>query len=150
MTLLEMLIVVALIAVVAGMSYPSITAGLDSLRMRRATTSVASFLTTTLDGADRRQEVVELQILPQANALLARTADLSFARRLDLPEGVRMVRILPASPGATTAGQPRRFLLYPGGAVPQIGIDLAGPGGRRRLVHLDPITAVARVEAPVQ
>ena len=39
-TLLEMLIVVALMGLIAGLSYPSVAAGLDTLRMRTASDQV--------------------------------------------------------------------------------------------------------------
>ena len=88
-TLLEMLIVVSLIGLLAGLSYPSVTAGLDTLRLRSASDVVVTLLSTALDRAERRQAVVEVQILPADNALLARTADLAFNKRVDLPQGRR-------------------------------------------------------------
>src|SRR4029078_8980720 len=77
-TLLELLIVITLIAIVAGLSYPSLAAGLDSRRLRSASDSIAGFLTTAVDRADRRQQAVEIVISPRENVLLARTADQSF------------------------------------------------------------------------
>jgi len=44
MTLLEALIVVALVAMIAGLSFPSVTSGLDTLRLRSASDSIVSFL----------------------------------------------------------------------------------------------------------
>ncbi len=40
----------------------------------------------------------------------------------------------------------RRFLFYPGGAVPRIGIEIVNPSGRRRIVSVDPVTGAARIE----
>jgi prepilin-type N-terminal cleavage/methylation domain-containing protein len=136
-TLLEMLIVVTLIALVAGISYPSIASGLDSLRLRSACDSTVAFLNTALDRADRRQQAVEIRISPGENLLTARSADNGFARELRLPENIAM-----ANPS-----EPRRFLLYPGGAIPAIQIELAARGGRRRKISVDPITGVSKSEA---
>src|SRR5512143_3223765 len=85
MTLLEALIVVALVAMIAGLSFPSVTAGLDTLRLRSASDSIVSFLNIALDHADRRQQAVEVIISPRENLLLSRTADLGFSRRLEMP-----------------------------------------------------------------
>src|SRR5579871_5762521 len=74
-TLLEMLIVVTLIAIVAGLSLPSISSGLDSLRLRSASDSIVALLNTSLDRADRRQQAVEILISPRDNAIVARSAD---------------------------------------------------------------------------
>ena len=139
-TLIEALIVVALIAMVAGLSYPSVSSGLDTLRLRSASDSIVSFLNIALDRAGRRQQAVEVIVSPRENLLLSRTADLGFSRRLDLPPQLRIVSVQPASPAILDPQEPRRFLLYPGGSVPRIGIEIATSQGRRRLVRVDPVT----------
>jgi prepilin-type N-terminal cleavage/methylation domain-containing protein len=139
-TLIEMMIVVTIIALVAGLTYPSIAAGFDSLRLRSASNSIVSFLDTALDRADRRQQVVEIRVSPRESAIIARSADLGFVRRLDLPDGVRITAVTPAVEGEPN--ELRRFLVYPGGAVPRIGVELANPEGRRRWVSVDPVTGV--------
>jgi prepilin-type N-terminal cleavage/methylation domain-containing protein len=142
-TLLEMLIAVALLALLAGLTYPSLSAGLDTLRLRSASNDVVSLLAAALDHAGRRQQVVEIQILPADNVLLARSADLAFQRRVAVPQPMRIGAVEPAIPGAP-AGRPRRFLVYPGGAAPGVGIELVNPKGARRLVRVDPFTATPR------
>ncbi|MGH9645731.1 MAG: pilus assembly FimT family protein [Bryobacteraceae bacterium] len=114
-TLIEALIVVALIAMIAAVSFPAIGAGLDTLRLRSASDSIVSFLNIALDHADRRQQAVEVVISPRENTLLSRTADLGFSRRLDIPAQIRIVAVQPALPTTTDLQEPRRFLLYPGG-----------------------------------
>ena len=64
-TLIEMLIVMALIALVAGMAAPSVSAGLDSLRLRSTSDAMVGFFNTALARADTRQQVVEIVISPQ-------------------------------------------------------------------------------------
>ena len=68
-TLLEMIVVVAIIALMVGISYPSISAGLDSVRMSSATGSVAAFLNAAVTHAQRRQQGVELVISPKEGVL---------------------------------------------------------------------------------
>lgn len=143
-TLIEMMVVVTLIAIVAGLSYPSVASGVDSLRLRSASDAIVAFLNTALERADRRQQAVEISISPKDSVLVARSADLGFVRRLDLPEAVHIAGVRPAA--EINPDEPRRFVVYPGGAVPRIGIDIVNNSGRRRTVSIDPITGVPRSE----
>jgi type II secretory pathway pseudopilin PulG len=131
---------VTIIALVAGLSLPSISSGLDSIRLRSASDSIVSLLNTSLDRADRRQQAIEILISPRENSISARSADQSFTRRLDLADPVRIATVQPAV--EADPNQPRRFLIYPGGAVPGISIDLATASGHKRTVAIDPVTGV--------
>jgi prepilin-type N-terminal cleavage/methylation domain-containing protein len=141
-TLIEMMVVVLLLALLAGLSYPSVAAGVDSLRLRSASDAIVAFMNTALDRADRRQQAVEISISPREGVLTARSADLGFVHRLDLPEGVHIASVRPAA--EISPDEARRFLVYPGGTVPRIGIELANGSGRRRMVSIDPVTGVPR------
>jgi prepilin-type N-terminal cleavage/methylation domain-containing protein len=145
-TLIEALIVVALIAMIAAVSFPAVSAGLDTLRLRSTSDAMVSFLNVALDHADRRQQAVEVIISPRENLLLSRTADLGFSRTMDLPAQVRIVSVQPALPAILDSGEPRHFLLYPGGSVPGIGIEISTLQGRKRLVSVDPVTGSPRSE----
>jgi type II secretory pathway pseudopilin PulG len=131
MTLLEALIVVALVALIASASAFPRLPGLDTLRLRSASDSIVSFLNVALDHADRRQQAVEVIISPRENLLLSRTADLGFSRRLEMPAQIHIVG---------ESDEPRRFLVYPGGSIPRIGIQFATTRGRSRMVSVDPVT----------
>jgi prepilin-type N-terminal cleavage/methylation domain-containing protein len=148
-TLIEMLIVVAIAALIAGLSYAPVTAGLETLRLRAASDQVVGFLSAAQDRADRKQTVVEIQILPVDKVLLARSADRSFAQRVDLPQNMRIVNIQPAEIGSDPKAV-RRFLIYPGGSVPRIAVELQNSRGRRRNVSLDPFTGMARAVEVVE
>ncbi|MGH9557851.1 MAG: pilus assembly FimT family protein [Bryobacteraceae bacterium] len=144
-TLIEMLVVVTLIAVIAGVSYPSIGSGIESLRLRSASTSIASFLNTALDRASRSQQPVEIRIVPKENSLTARSADMSFTRVLNLPDFIHIASIAPAEESAAP-GEMRRFLIYPGGSIPRIGVEIVSRKGQKRLVSVDPFTGVPHSE----
>jgi prepilin-type N-terminal cleavage/methylation domain-containing protein len=144
-TLIEMMVVVLLIALLAGISYPAVASGVDSLRLRSASDAIVAFLNTALDRADRRQQAVEISISPRDSVLTARSADSGFTRRLDLPDTVHIAGVRPAA--EIGPDQPRRFLVYPGGSVPAIAIDIANHSGRHRTVSIDPITGVPRAES---
>jgi prepilin-type N-terminal cleavage/methylation domain-containing protein len=143
-TLIELLVVVTLVALLAAISFPSVASGLDSLRLRSTSNSMVAFFDTALDRSERRQQAIEIRILPKENELIARSADEGFSRRLDLPEGMHIASVTPRVEG--NPDDPRRFLVYPGGSVPKVGIEIENKSGRKRLVSLDPITGVARAE----
>ena len=143
-TLVEMLVVVVLISLMIGISFPAISSGVDSLRLRAATNAVVSFFNTGLSRAERRQQVVEITISKADNALSMRSTDPGFARRLDLPEGVSINRVLPEL--QATPDGPRSFLLYPGGTVPQFGVALVNRRNVERVVSVDPMTGVPQIQ----
>jgi prepilin-type N-terminal cleavage/methylation domain-containing protein len=149
-TLIEMLIVMSIVALIVGLSYPSAAGGLDAMRVRSASDSMVSFLNAAIDRAERNHQVVEVWISPKEGALIARSPDGRFQRRLDLSPGIRMVAVHPLSMGLTpemtaqVAQEPRRFLMYPGGTVPRMGIEIASEGNRHKLISVDPITGTPR------
>jgi type II secretory pathway pseudopilin PulG len=147
-TLIEMVVVVGLISLMVGISYPAITSGIDSLRLNSATNGVVSFLDYGLSRAERRQQTVEITISKADNSLEMRSAEPGFFRKLQLPEGISIVQVLPQLPD--DPGLKRSFLLYPGGTVPPLGLQLINRRSVQRLVRVDPITGVPHVEKPDQ
>lgn len=154
-----MLVVVALIALLAGISFPAFTSGIDTLRLNGATSSIVNFFNAGLDRAQRRQQVVEISILKSQNALEMRSTEAGFFRRLELPEGVSITRVFPSLPQPDlpqpvlpqhdlpeAAEWPRNFLLYPGGTVPRFGVQLINRKNVQKIVRVDPITGVPQVE----
>jgi prepilin-type N-terminal cleavage/methylation domain-containing protein len=147
-TLVELLVVVAIISLMVGISFPALTSGIDSLRLNAATNSVVGFFNTGLSRAERREQVVEITISKAENSLSMRSTDPGFARRMQLPEGVTITHILPEL--ALDPGTTRTFLLYPGGAVPSFGVQLMNRRNVERVVRVDPITGVPRVNGVEQ
>ena len=145
-TLIEMMVVVALIAVMAGVSYPAITSGIDTLRLSAASQSVVAFLNAGLNRAERRQEAMEVSIVKTENALYLRSSDPSFVRKLELPDGITIEKVLPEVPAAGDA--PRNFMLYPGGTVPRLGVQLMNRRHIERIVQVDAMTGVPLVSVP--
>jgi len=149
-TLIEMLVVVALIALMVGISYPAITSGIESLRLNAATNGVVSFLDYGLSRAERRQQMVEITISKAENSLEMRSSEPGFYRKLEMPEGVSIVQVLPQLTDNSDPDLKRDFLLYPGGTVPPLGLQLINRRNVQRVVRVDPITGVPHVEAPEQ
>jgi type II secretory pathway pseudopilin PulG len=140
-----MVVVVAIIALIVGVSFPAATAGLDSVRMVSASDSVAAFLNAAVNRAERLQQPVELVISPQEGRLSLYSNDPGFTRELKMPSGVSIEAVLPAEEGADPA-EPRRVLFLPGATVPGISIQLGNRRNAHRRVHLDPMTGFPRVE----
>ena len=141
-TLVEMMIVVTIVGLIAGISFPAVTSGIDSLRLASASDSLVSFLNGAMNRAERRQDVVEIAISIQDNAVSLTTTGLS--RKLEMPGGVTIKAVWPKL--AANPEAPRRFLLLPGGAVPRLGIEIANRKGVRRIVRVNPMTGVPEIE----
>jgi prepilin-type N-terminal cleavage/methylation domain-containing protein len=148
-TLIEMIVVVALIGLMAAIAFPAVASGLDSIRLNSASDSIVSFLNAALDRAERRQEGVEMTISITEDTIVMRTVDPGFVRTAGLPQDVDIVAIHPALPNGYEETA-RTFYLYPGGSIPRIGIEIANKRGMRRIVRVDPITGVPQVETPQQ
>ncbi len=61
-----------------------------------------------------------------------------------MPDGYRIMAVLPAA--EVNPDEPRRFLLYPGGTMPRIGVEISADNGRKRTVTVDPLTGMPRNE----
>jgi prepilin-type N-terminal cleavage/methylation domain-containing protein len=133
-TLIELLIVVGIAGAMAVIVLPSFSSGLDSLRLSQASDSAAAFLNGALNRVERRRQVVELSISPRENLILLRSADNSFTRKFEMPDGVRV------------EGEARRYLLLPGAAPAGLGVQLVNRRGLRRVVTIDPITGAPKIE----
>lgn len=141
-----MLVVVAIVGVLAGISFPSVAAGVDSVRLRSATDSVASILNAAVDRAQRRQQAMEIVISAKDNSISLVSNEPGFARELKMPEGIVIEGVLPKE--ADEEG-PRRLMVMPGGTAPGVGVQLANRHGSRRIVRLDPMTGFPRVESVI-
>jgi len=142
---MELLIVVAIIGILIAVSSPSVSAGLDSLRLSSASDQLVAFLNGALNRAERLQQPVELVITPHRNKVQMFTNEKNFTREVELPEGVVIESVLPKDPDQPES-EPVRILVLPGATVPGIGIQIANQRGSRRIVRVDPITGFPRVE----
>jgi len=146
-TLIEMLVVMAIIGVIVGVSIPSVAAGIDSVRLTSATDATAAFLNSAVNRAERREQAVEVVISRKENLLTAYSIDPGPAREMHMPDGITIEAVLPAQQEEDTPDEERRLILMPGAAVPGIGIQLGNRHGAHRVVRLDPMTGFPRVES---
>jgi prepilin-type N-terminal cleavage/methylation domain-containing protein len=145
-TLMELMVVLAIIALIVSVSFPTTMAGLENLRLTSGARSVAAFMNSAANRAERRQQAIELSVSVRENTVTMRSPDPGFIRKLDLPQGITVQAVWPEPPEPTD--EPRHFLFLPGGVPPRIGIEIANRRGARRIVRLDPITGVAQIEQP--
>jgi prepilin-type N-terminal cleavage/methylation domain-containing protein len=147
-TLIEMLIVMTIVGVLVGVSYPGIASGLDSVRMRAATDSVATFLIQARTRMDRSQDGVLLTLDKSAGKLEIRGSQPALAKELVLEEGISILRIHPEPPGDPVPV--RHVVLTPGAPFPAFAIELLNRRGQRRLIRMDPLSSVPIVETPLE
>lgn len=145
-TLIEMVVVVALVAALVAISFPAMASGIETLRLNSAAQSIVTFINGALNRADRHQVVVEVTILRAQNTLSMRSAEPGFERQIELPEGITIESVLPEMP-EQDVNAPRSFLLYPGGAPPAFGVALVNRKRAQRVVRVDPITGVSQIES---
>ena len=149
LTLLEMMIVMLLVSLIVGISYPSIGAGLDSLKLRSQADRAAALLTQGITRVERTQAPMELLLDRAAGRIVLRDLPGRYLRELKIESGVEIRAILPPLPvsGAETS---RLVLLAPGEPFPSVGILLANTRGQKKLVRIDPLAAIAVVETPAE
>jgi len=147
-TLIEMLVVVCIIALISAVALPSVAAGIESVRLRTASDSIAGFLNAAVNRAERLQQAVVVVISPRENRLVLYSSEPGFMRELRLPSGVTIEAILPLPESGVEEEEGRRLVLMPGAAIPGIGIQIVNQHGSRRIIHLDPMTGFPHAESP--
>lgn len=123
-TLIEMLVVLAILGTVTGLTYPSITAGIDSLRLSTACDDIGSIFNAAANFAERRQQAVEIRILPDRVEAMGP----GFQKQTSLEKGI------------VIEGDPRFFFVEPAGPLPGIALTVANARGSRKIVRIDPIS----------
>ena len=131
-TLVELLVTLAIVGVMLGVSYPSLSAGLDGLRLKTSVDRAAAFWNEARQRADRLQQPVQLTVDPLASSLQARAAEDPWRARLRF-EGVSIAK--PA--------ERKIWLLYPATPSPRFELLLQTPRGDRAGLRIDVLTGVA-------
>ena len=137
--------VLAIIGMITAIAFPAVTSGLDSVRLSSASDSIVSFLNAGLNRAERRQTPVEIIISIPENKIKSHGCRIRVARTSDA--GVDSHRQDPSRTSIGEEEQARSIVLYPNGAIPRFGVEIASPKGIHRIVRVDPITGVPQVEA---
>ena len=140
------MVVMTIIAIMAGAVYPSVASSLDGIRLSSSADDVVAFLNGAVERANRRQVAVEVSIDAAAGSIILHTTEAAFERHYELPANITIQSILPELVGGASEGKARRFYIYPGGTVPRIGVLIASRNGAQRLIRIDPITGAPKIE----
>lgn len=130
-TLVELVLVLALIAVVAGLTLPAIGRGVDALEIRAEAAAFSAFLRYAREQAITRREPQEVSVNPNAHLLTLRTAGAEARASRRLSPRIAISAESPA--GLSITFSPRG--LSSGGSWRLVGRD-----GRAYRVQVDPLT----------
>jgi prepilin-type N-terminal cleavage/methylation domain-containing protein len=84
-TMIEMIAVIAIVGLIAAIAFPSVAAGLESIRLISASDAVVAFLNAGLNRAERRQEAVEFTISIPERSITMQSTEPGFVRTLVMP-----------------------------------------------------------------
>jgi len=141
-TLLEMLVVLAIIAIAGAVVFPSITSGLETVRLRTTAERLGSTFRFARETALYRQAICQVTVDPERQMVSLeeinpRQPAASRLRNWELPPEVR-------------ADIPRAgvYIFAPDGGGPEIRLVLRNSRGRTALVELDVLTGLPKVTMP--
>ena len=132
LTLIEILVTVAIIAVMVGVSYPTFTRGLDGIRLRTSISRAGIFFNRARQQADRRQSAVQFLVDPKKKMLSATAIEDSWRDEFRFENGIRVV--FPT--------EPARLILYPGQPAPEFRLRLANRAGTGAGLKVNVFTGV--------
>lgn len=129
-TLLEVVAVLLVLALAAGVVAPSASRGVDRLRARAAVAGVASFLRSAREQAMTREQPCEVVIDSEAGTLVLRVGSAPRATKT-LPPTLRLV--VEAAPSPVIA-------FFPQGRSSGGRLRLIAPGPHVYVITVEPMT----------
>ena len=122
----------AIVALLIGIAYPNVTAGLDGIRLKAAADRAGAFWSAARQRADRHQQVVQVVVDPKKNELRAVSVDGSWRDAMPFDQSLHV-----RQPAARAA-----YLLYPGAPSPKFELLLAAAQGDPAGVRVNILTGV--------
>jgi hypothetical protein len=128
----------AIVALLVGIAYPNVTAGLDGIRLKTAADRAGSFWSAARQRADRYQQVVQVVIDPQKNELRAVSVDGQWRDSLPFDGKLHVKQ------------PPKRavYFLYPGSPSPKFELLLTSGEKSAAGVRVNILTGVPEPWAP--
>ncbi|MDR1727337.1 MAG: GspH/FimT family pseudopilin [Acidobacteriota bacterium] len=143
-TLLELIAVVFIIALVLGISYPSMSRGSSALHLRTASRDLVNTFRFAREKAVSEQESLQLVIDRKGRKVVLADVLGTPLRTYTLPEDVRIKEMSRAGVEVGEDAMTVRFL--PSGGLESAGIRLEADGGSMMQVVADPLSGGARME----
>lgn len=134
-TLIEVMAVLLILALAAGVVAPSVGRGLDGIRLRAEVAGVASFLRAAREQAVTHHTPYEVTVEPESRLLVLRVSGHDPARGAD---GVRATKRLSAIARIEAEPAARTVFFFPEGW---------SSGGRFRIAAPGPLVYVVTVDA---
>jgi prepilin-type N-terminal cleavage/methylation domain-containing protein len=131
-TLVELLVTLAIISLMLSIAYPSLTSGLDGIRLRAAIDEAGTFFTNARLTCDRRQSPVYVTIEPGQRRLTASAVDRGWEQTQQFDARLQVV-------------QPREeisYVLFPGAPAPQFRLQLGTEQGGRAGLQINVFTGI--------
>jgi len=142
-TLLELIIVVLVIALVLAVSYPSLSRGSSSIRLRATGRDVLSTFRYAREKAVTEQTGMQVTVDRQTQELILTNDIGDGARRYKMPATVKISRMSLAGNEVKEGPMIVRFL--PNGSAENAEILLTSDTGSFLRIITDPITGGARI-----
>ena len=141
-TLVEMLVVVALVSILLAVVFPAAGSGLATLRLRTAAQDLATAAKYAREQAIYRQRFFLLELDGEARTVAVVDLESGSTRSFHLPEAVRVDSILPEKIGEAVGS--RSWLFSPDGSSDPFQVVL---GVRQRKIQIssDPLTGFPKV-----
>ena len=137
-TLIEMLVTLAIIALIVSIAYPSMTTGIDGIRLRTSVDNIATFFNEARNMSDRLQVPVQISVLSTEDRLHAVTIDGAWQNVYELPARVHI--LIPQENGTV--------VLFPGSPTPGLRLLLESERGGRTGLRFNIFTGIAEKWEP--
>ncbi|MBI4444086.1 MAG: GspH/FimT family pseudopilin [Acidobacteria bacterium] len=141
-TLMEMLVVVALVSILLAVVFPAAGSGLATLALRSAAQEVATAAKYAREQAIYRQRFFMLEMDGEARTVSVVDLESGRTRSFRLPETVRVDQILSVRIGETVTS--RSWLFFPDGSSDPFQVVLQ-TRQRRVQISSDPLTGYPEV-----
>ena len=141
-SLLELMVVLALMALVAAVVVPAFNRGLDGLRLETEARNLVVRFKEARSQAIALQEVRRVTLSTETEMGYAITDDYgSELKTVKLPEGIQL---------GLEEGAEKRVTFYPNGRSSGYSLTLFNSRQRRMIVVVDPISGLARARRPTE
>jgi prepilin-type N-terminal cleavage/methylation domain-containing protein len=135
MTLLELVVVITILSLMAGLVAPHMGPWLDTWKLRSAAERVAQTFRYTRARALFEQHFYVVEILPQQRLVRILQPDSAVVREFSLPDGIQIEAADAQGRGRTP--EVVSFIFPPSGEVEEKNLWLRNSQGRAVKIHLD-------------